>query len=460
MAAAADQTKLKKRLEALLKLPENSVCADCNKRGPRWASANLGCFFCIECSGIHRNLGVHISFVRSVNLDTWTPKQVEFMEEWGNARANAYYEANLPPHVHKPKEGDTVRVVEKFIRDKYEHKRFIASSIPPPMQGGGGRGQVTPSPMPSGQMTPSRHNDEEHEATAEAVPVARTQAIHSAPVSIPKPGSAGMAAPKPIVTAVSAPEVNLLDFSEPVSAPPAAAAPQQAAAPAQQSTVFGFDQFSTPQSMNEFSEFQSATATPSSVSTNTPTNNGFGNNISSSSFNNFDSFGGGDSLMAPVPPAQAAATPPPAKPQASADSILSLFGSGGMGGMGQQMQYPQMGYGGGGGIAMQSPYNPYSMPQSGAYPPQQQAGMMMYGGQQVPPQQQQMPQGYGGYAQPQPQQGYPQQQGYNSQSPYGGMPPQQNQQPQMNLGYGQQGMGQQWQQQQPQQQPAFNQQWR
>ena len=77
MAPADEQAKLKKRLEAVLKLTDNQVCADCRRRGPRWASANLGVFVCIECSGIHRNLGVHVSFVRSVNLDTWTVKQVD-----------------------------------------------------------------------------------------------------------------------------------------------------------------------------------------------------------------------------------------------------------------------------------------------------------------------------------------------------------------------------------------------
>ena len=44
--------------------------------GPRWASWNIGVFMCIRCAGIHRNLGVHISRVKSVNLDSWTPEQI------------------------------------------------------------------------------------------------------------------------------------------------------------------------------------------------------------------------------------------------------------------------------------------------------------------------------------------------------------------------------------------------
>uniref|UniRef100_A0A7C9DIH3 Arf-GAP domain-containing protein n=1 Tax=Opuntia streptacantha TaxID=393608 RepID=A0A7C9DIH3_OPUST len=100
-----------KILEGLLKLPENRECADCRSKAPRWASVNLGIFICMRCSGIHRGLGVHISQVRSITLDTWLPEQVAFMQSVGNAKANDFWEAELPPNYDR---GD----IERLIRSK------------------------------------------------------------------------------------------------------------------------------------------------------------------------------------------------------------------------------------------------------------------------------------------------------------------------------------------------------
>ena len=70
------QEKYQAILSAMLREEDNKYCVDCDAKGPRWASWNLGVFLCIRCAGIHRNLGVHISKVKSVNLDQWTAEQI------------------------------------------------------------------------------------------------------------------------------------------------------------------------------------------------------------------------------------------------------------------------------------------------------------------------------------------------------------------------------------------------
>lgn len=71
---------------------------------------------------------MHLTFVRSVNLDSWTSEQVQQMQRWGNARAKAYYEANVPRDYRIPTEHSSVREKEMWIREKYERKRFVGEA--------------------------------------------------------------------------------------------------------------------------------------------------------------------------------------------------------------------------------------------------------------------------------------------------------------------------------------------
>ncbi|CAA6660045.1 unnamed protein product [Spirodela intermedia] len=135
--------KHEKPIDLLRKVSGNDVCADCGALEPDWASLNLGVLVCIECSGVHRNLGVHISKVRSLTLDVkvWEPSVINLFQSLGNTFANSIWEELLTPDgalpsgsrldkkpqvfISKPSHADPISVKEKFIQTKYAEKAFV-----------------------------------------------------------------------------------------------------------------------------------------------------------------------------------------------------------------------------------------------------------------------------------------------------------------------------------------------
>ncbi|XP_068803874.1 arf-GAP with GTPase, ANK repeat and PH domain-containing protein 1 isoform X9 [Struthio camelus] len=112
-------------LQSIRNTRGNSHCVDCEAQNPDWASLNLGALMCIECSGIHRNLGTHLSRVRSLDLDDWPIELIKVMSSIGNELANSVWEESSQGHM-KPSSDSTREEKERWIRAKYEQKLFLA----------------------------------------------------------------------------------------------------------------------------------------------------------------------------------------------------------------------------------------------------------------------------------------------------------------------------------------------
>ncbi|KAM9505003.1 arf-GAP with GTPase, ANK repeat and PH domain-containing protein 1-like isoform 7-T7 [Salvelinus alpinus] len=123
-------------IQAIRNAKGNSLCVDCEAPNPTWASLNLGALICIECSGIHRNLGTHLSRVRSLDLDDWPRELTQVLTAIGNHLANSIWESHTQGR-HKPTPNATREERESWIRAKYEQRVFVAP-LPAPSSTGPG----------------------------------------------------------------------------------------------------------------------------------------------------------------------------------------------------------------------------------------------------------------------------------------------------------------------------------
>ena len=140
---------------------ENFRCVDCSRNGAQWASVSHGVFICLDCSGQHRGLGVHISFVRSTTLDSWSASQLNLMNIGGNKRFKDFIQS----YAFQPEVSIQTKYCSKaaeYYRDLLKSEaEFRRLTYPPPSATEGLESCIAmPGPRPRMQESLVENNTE------------------------------------------------------------------------------------------------------------------------------------------------------------------------------------------------------------------------------------------------------------------------------------------------------------
>jgi hypothetical protein len=133
-----EETYAHPALNEIVSREGNTLCFDCGTENPKWASINNGILLCLKCAGIHRGFGLQISTIRSLQVDSWTEKQVKYLSQGGNLRfKNFLAEYKIEPSSsielkYKSKATEYYRNLLRNEVEKIFDEKFVGNNIPKP----------------------------------------------------------------------------------------------------------------------------------------------------------------------------------------------------------------------------------------------------------------------------------------------------------------------------------------
>ena len=133
-----EETYAHPALNEIISREGNTLCFDCGTENPKWASINNGILLCLKCAGIHRGFGLQISTIRSLQVDSWTEKQVKYLSQGGNLRFKnflAEYKIEASSSIELKYKSKATEYYRNLLRNEVEKifdEKFVGNNLPKP----------------------------------------------------------------------------------------------------------------------------------------------------------------------------------------------------------------------------------------------------------------------------------------------------------------------------------------